>query len=36
MFAADTAVIADGETVKNSTRKPQSAVNNVTIWTKKW
>jgi hypothetical protein len=34
MLAKDTAVMAVGETVENSTRKPQSAVNKVTIWTK--
>jgi hypothetical protein len=33
-FADDTAVMAVGETVENSTRKLQSAVNKVTIWTK--
>jgi hypothetical protein len=35
-FADGTAVMAVGETVENSTRKLQSAVNKVTIWTKKW
>jgi hypothetical protein len=35
-FANDTAVIAIGETVDISTRKLQSAVNKVTIWTRKW
>jgi phage gp45-like len=33
-FADDTAVMAVGETVENSTRKLQLAVNKVTIWTK--
>jgi hypothetical protein len=36
MFADDTAVMAVGETAENSTRKLQSAVNKVAIWTKKW
>jgi hypothetical protein len=35
-FADNTAVIAIGETVDISTRKLQSAVNKVTIWTRKW
>jgi hypothetical protein len=35
-FADDTAVLARGETVENSTRKLQSAVNIVALWTKKW
>jgi mannose/fructose/N-acetylgalactosamine-specific phosphotransferase system component IID len=35
-FADNTAVMAVGETVENSTRKLQSAVNIVVIWTKKW
>jgi hypothetical protein len=34
-FADDTAVMAIVETVESSTRKLQSAVNKVTIWTKK-
>jgi hypothetical protein len=34
-FADDTAVIAIGETVESSTRKLQSAVNQVAVWTKK-
>jgi hypothetical protein len=34
MFADDTAVMALRETVESSTRKLQSAVNKVTIWTK--
>jgi ABC-type dipeptide/oligopeptide/nickel transport system ATPase component len=33
-FADDTAVMAKGETVENSTREIQSAVNKVVIWTK--
>jgi hypothetical protein len=33
-FADETAVTAVGETVENSTRKLQSAVNKVAIWTK--
>jgi hypothetical protein len=36
MFADDTAVMAIGETVESSTRKLQSAVNKVAIWTRKW
>jgi hypothetical protein len=36
MFADDTAVMAIGETVNISTRKLQSAVNKVAIWTRKW
>jgi hypothetical protein len=35
MFADDTAVMAIGETIEISTRKLQSAVKKVTIWTKK-
>jgi hypothetical protein len=35
-FADDTAVVARGETVDISTRKLQSAVNKVAIWTRKW
>jgi hypothetical protein len=35
-FADDTAVMATGETVDISTRKLQSAVNKVAIWTGKW
>jgi hypothetical protein len=35
-FADNTAVMAIGETVDISTRKLQSAVNKVTIWTRKW
>jgi hypothetical protein len=35
-FADDTAVIAIGETVECSTRKLQSAVNKIAIWTRKW
>jgi hypothetical protein len=34
-FADDTTVMAVGETVENSTKKLQSAVNKVAIWTKK-
>jgi hypothetical protein len=34
-FADDTAVMAIGETVDISTRKLQSAVNKVAIWTRK-
>jgi hypothetical protein len=34
--ADDTAVMAVGETVESSTRKLQSAVNKVAIWTRKW
>jgi hypothetical protein len=33
-FADDTAVLAAGETVENSTGKLQSAVNRIAIWTK--
>jgi hypothetical protein len=33
-FAGDTAVMAIKEAVENSTRKLQSAVNKVAIWTK--
>jgi hypothetical protein len=36
MFADNTAVMAVRETVANSTRKLQSAVNKVAIWTKEW
>jgi hypothetical protein len=36
MFADDTAVMAIRETVENSTRKLQSAVNRVALWTRKW
>jgi hypothetical protein len=35
-FADDTAVMAIMETVESSTRKLQSAVNKVAIWTRKW
>jgi hypothetical protein len=35
-FADDTAVKAIRETVDISTRKLQSAVNKVAIWTRKW
>jgi hypothetical protein len=35
-FAEDTAFMAIGETVQNATRKLQSAVNKVDIWTRKW
>jgi hypothetical protein len=35
-FADDAAVMAIGETVDISTRKLQSAVNKVAIWTRKW
>jgi hypothetical protein len=35
-FTNDTAVMAIGETVESSTRKLQSAVNKVAIWTRKW
>jgi hypothetical protein len=35
-FADDTAVMAIRETVDISTRKLQSAVNRVAIWTRKW
>jgi hypothetical protein len=35
-FADDTAVMATGETVDISTRKLQSAVNKIAIWTRKW
>jgi retron-type reverse transcriptase len=35
MFADDTAVMAAGETVENSTTKLQSAVNKIAIWTKR-
>jgi hypothetical protein len=34
-FADDTAVMAVGQTVENSTRKLQPAVNKVAIWEKK-
>jgi hypothetical protein len=33
-FADDTAVMAKGKTVENSTRKLQSAVNKLAIWIK--
>jgi hypothetical protein len=33
-FADDTAVMAIGETVENSTRELQSAINKVAIWKK--
>jgi hypothetical protein len=35
-FADDTAVMAIGETVENSTRKLQAAVNKAAVWTRKW
>jgi hypothetical protein len=35
-FADDTVVMVIGETIDISTRKLQSAVNKVTIWTGKW
>jgi hypothetical protein len=35
-YADDTAAMAIGETVVSSTRKLQSAVNKVAIWTRKW
>jgi hypothetical protein len=35
-FADDTAVMAIGKTIESSTRKLQSAVNKVIIWTRKW
>lgn len=35
-FADDTAILAIGSTVENSTFKLQSAVNRVSSWTKKW
>jgi phage gp45-like len=35
MFADDTAIMAIGDTVENSTRKLQSAINKFTISTKK-
>jgi hypothetical protein len=35
-FADNTAVMAVWETVDISTRKLQSAVNKVAIWTRKW
>jgi hypothetical protein len=35
-FADDTAVMATGETIDISTRKLQSGVNKVAIWTRKW
>jgi hypothetical protein len=35
-FADATAVMAIGETVDISTRKLQSTVNKVAIWTRKW
>jgi hypothetical protein len=34
-FADNTAVMAVGDTVKNSTRKLHSVANKVAIWTKK-
>jgi hypothetical protein len=34
-FADDTAVMAAGETVENSTRKLQSSVDKIAIWTRK-
>jgi hypothetical protein len=35
-FADDILVMAIGETVESSTRKLQSAVSKVAIWTRKW
>jgi hypothetical protein len=35
-FANDTAVMAVGESNENSTKKLQSALNKIAIWTKKW
>jgi retron-type reverse transcriptase len=35
-FADDTAVVAIGESDENSTKKLQSAINKIAIWTKKW
>jgi hypothetical protein len=35
-FSNDTVVMASGENVGNSTRKLQSAVSKVIIWTRKW
>jgi hypothetical protein len=35
-FVDDTAVMAIGETAENSTRKLQSSVNKVTMWTREW
>jgi hypothetical protein len=35
-FADDTAVMATGETIESSTRKLQSSVNKVAIWTRNW
>jgi hypothetical protein len=35
-IADDTAVMAVGETVENSTRKLQSALNEVALWTKRY
>jgi hypothetical protein len=35
-FADDTTVMAIGEIVEISTRKLQSAVNKIAIWTRKW
>jgi hypothetical protein len=35
-FADDTAVMAVGESNENSTKKLQSALNKIAIWTKKW
>jgi hypothetical protein len=35
-FADDTAVMAVGKTVESTTRKLQSVVNKVAIWTNKW
>jgi hypothetical protein len=36
MFADNAAVVAIGETIESSTRKLQSALNKVAIWTRKW
>jgi hypothetical protein len=35
-FVDDTAVMAIGEIIESSTRKLQSVVNKVAIWTRKW
>jgi hypothetical protein len=35
-FADDTAVMAVGESNENSTKKLQSALNKIAIWTNKW
>ena len=35
-FADDTAILAVGETIKDTTGKPQTSVNKIYEWTRKW